>query len=112
LGSACFIAVAAPVATLAYFLEANVNSLAVWGEGGPIGVSLTMALICGTAATLIASIAESWKTKLTDNLRRILEDEADGQSAGRRRRFHHGDRHALSLRGLVARLNVGRPRLP
>jgi dolichol kinase len=68
-GTACFIAVAAPIATLAYFLEANVNSLAVWGEGRPIAVPLTMAVICGTAATLVASVAESWKTKLTDNLR-------------------------------------------
>jgi hypothetical protein len=28
-----------------------------------------MALACATAATLVASLAESWKSKLTDNLR-------------------------------------------
>jgi dolichol kinase len=68
-GMACFIAVAAPIATIAYFLEANVNALAAWGEGGPVAVPLTMAIVCGTAATLVASLAESWNTKLTDNLR-------------------------------------------
>jgi dolichol kinase len=68
-GTACFIAVAAPIATIAYFLEANTNSLAAWGEGGPIAVPLTMALACATAATLVASLAESWRSKLTDNLR-------------------------------------------
>jgi dolichol kinase len=68
-GTACFIAVAAPVATIAYFLEANVNSLAAWGDGGPIAVPLAMAAACGVAATLVASLAESWKSKLTDNLR-------------------------------------------
>jgi dolichol kinase len=68
-GTACFIAVAAPVATIAYFLESNVDSLAAWGAGGPITVPLTMAVACATAATLVASLAESWETKVTDNLR-------------------------------------------
>jgi hypothetical protein len=57
------------VATIAYFLEANVNSLAAWGDGGPIAVPLAMAAACGVAATLVACLAESWKSKLTDNLR-------------------------------------------
>jgi len=57
------------VATVAYFLEANANSLAAWGDGGPITVPLTMAVLCGAAATLVAALAESWMSKLTDNLR-------------------------------------------
>jgi dolichol kinase len=68
-GTACFIAVAAPVATLAYFLEANASSLAAWGDGGPITAPLTLAVTCGAGATLVAALAESWNVKLTDNLR-------------------------------------------
>jgi dolichol kinase len=68
-GTACFIAVAVPVATIAFFLEANVNALAAWGEGGPVLVPITFAFTCATAATLVACLAESWRSKVTDNLR-------------------------------------------
>jgi dolichol kinase len=68
-GTACFILVAAPIATIAYFLEANAHSLAAWGEGGALASPLSLALLCAVAATLVGSLAESWKSKLTDNLR-------------------------------------------
>jgi dolichol kinase len=68
-GTVSFILVAAPIATLAYYLEANTASLAFWGSGGPSTTPLKMAALCATTATVIAAIAESWKAKLTDNLR-------------------------------------------
>src|SRR5580704_1521163 len=68
-GTITFVLVAAPVATLAYFLEANTASLAYWGQGGSTAIPLGMAVICATAATVTAAIAESWETGLTDNLR-------------------------------------------
>ena len=68
-GTISFIVVAAPIATLAYFLEANTDSLAYWGSGGPVTVPFTMAALCGVAATITAAVAESWATRLTDNLR-------------------------------------------
>ncbi len=68
-GTVSFMLVAAPVATLAYFLEANTASLAYWGQGGSAAIPLGMAAICATAATVTAAIAESWETGLTDNLR-------------------------------------------
>jgi dolichol kinase len=68
-GTVSFMLVAAPVATLAYFLEANTASLAYWGAGGPSAIPVGLAAICATAATLTAAVAESWETALTDNLR-------------------------------------------
>jgi dolichol kinase len=68
-GTISFILVAAPVATLAYYLEANAPALAYWGAGGPATVSLKLAALCATVATITAAVAESWKTSLTDNLR-------------------------------------------
>jgi dolichol kinase len=68
-GTVSFMLVAAPVATLAYFLEANTASLAYWGQGGSAVIPLGIAAICATAATVTAAIAESWETGLTDNLR-------------------------------------------
>jgi dolichol kinase len=68
-GTLCFFAVAAPVASAAYWIEANVSSIAYWGKGGPIVVPLGMAALCGTGAALIGSVAESLPTRLTDNLR-------------------------------------------
>ncbi len=68
-GTISFIVVAAPVATLAYYLEANTAALAYWGDGGRTTVTLGMAALCATAATVTAAIAESWATSLTDNLR-------------------------------------------
>jgi dolichol kinase len=68
-GTVSFVLVAAPIATLAYFLEANTSALAFWGGGGPIAAPLAMAALCATAATVTAAVAESWATSLTDNLR-------------------------------------------
>ena len=68
-GTASFVLVAAPIATLAYYLEANTHALAYWGSGGPIAVPLGMAALCATVATVIAAVAESWAMRLTDNLR-------------------------------------------
>jgi dolichol kinase len=68
-GTVSFMLVAAPVATLAYFLEANTAALAYWGQGGPTAIPIGLAAICATAATVTAAIAESWETALTDNLR-------------------------------------------
>jgi dolichol kinase len=68
-GTISFILVAAPIATLAYFFEANTAALASWGGGGSIAVPLGMAAVCATAATVTAAVAESWATSLTDNLR-------------------------------------------
>jgi len=68
-GLICFVVVAAPVSTLAYWIEANASSLAYWGTGGPTTVPFAMAALCATTATVMASLAESWPTKLTDNLR-------------------------------------------
>jgi dolichol kinase len=68
-GTISFMLVAAPAATLAYFLEANTATLAYWGQGGSPGIPLAMAALCATVATVTAAVAESWKTALTDNLR-------------------------------------------
>jgi dolichol kinase len=68
-GTISFVLGATPVATLAYYLEANTAALAYWGSGGPLTVSLGMAALCATAATVTAAVAESWATSLTDNLR-------------------------------------------
>lgn len=68
-GTISFILVAAPLATLAYYLEVNTGALAYWGGGGPLTVSLGIAALCATAATVTAAVAESWATSLTDNLR-------------------------------------------
>ena len=53
-GMLSFIVAAAPMATIAYFSEANVLSLAFWGDGRPISVSLAQAALCGTVATISA----------------------------------------------------------
>jgi phytol kinase len=68
-GTVSFVLAAAPIATLAYFLEANTSALAYWGDGGQIAAPLAMAALCATAATVTAAVAESWATSLTDNLR-------------------------------------------
>jgi dolichol kinase len=68
-GTITFVVVAAPIASLVYWMDANREALAPWGDGGPITVPLAMALICGVVATLIAAVVESWQSKITDNLR-------------------------------------------
>jgi dolichol kinase len=68
-GTISFVLTAAPIATLAYFLEANTAALAFWGTGGPLTTPLGMAAVCATTATVTAAVAESWATRLTDNLR-------------------------------------------
>jgi len=57
-GIAAFVLVAAPLASLAYYLEAQNPSV-------PMG----MALICGVTAALVGAVAESIATSVTDNLR-------------------------------------------
>ncbi len=56
-GTISFVCCAAPVATLAY-----------WGEANPV-VPFRMALLCGTTAALAGALAESIRTEVTDNLR-------------------------------------------
>lgn len=68
-GTISFILTAAPIATLAYFLESNTPALAYWGGGGGCTIPLGMAALCATTATVTAAVAESWPTSLTDNLR-------------------------------------------
>jgi len=58
LGSIAFVVVSAPIATLAYWLEA----------ANP-AVPLAMAAVCGLSAALAGAIAESLPSKITDNLR-------------------------------------------
>jgi dolichol kinase len=60
-GSLSFVLIAAPMASLAYWNEAR----------NPDGssVPLLLAVLCGTAAAIVGSIAESWPTRITDNLR-------------------------------------------
>jgi len=57
-GLVMFIVVAAPLASLAYFFEAQNPS-----------VPIEMAFICGITATVAGALAESISTALTDNLR-------------------------------------------
>jgi len=57
-GMVMFVLVAAPLASLAYYFEAQNPSV-------PIG----MALICGITAALVGAVAESIATSVTDNLR-------------------------------------------
>ncbi len=57
-GTLCFFLVAAPFASLAYWLEAR-NPAAPW----------SLALACGGAAALAGAVAESLPTEITDNLR-------------------------------------------
>jgi hypothetical protein len=57
-GTASFVAFAAPIAALAYWVEAkNPES------------TMLMAAICGTSAALCGALAESVRTEITDNLR-------------------------------------------
>ena len=56
-GTISFVLVAAPLATLAY-----------WGEAQP-KVSLSVALACGLTATLLAALAESLPVRWNDNFR-------------------------------------------
>lgn len=56
-GLFCFLLVATPIATLYY-----------WGESRP-GVSWSVALACGTAATLAGALAESIPSRINDNIR-------------------------------------------
>jgi farnesol kinase len=58
LGSIAFVAVSAPIATLAYWLEA----------ANPT-VPLAMAAVCGFSAAFAGAIAESLPSRITDNLR-------------------------------------------
>lgn len=60
-GAIAFVAVAAPLATLAYWAEARTPTMS--------SVPLALAAICGVSAALVGSVAESWPTRLTDNLR-------------------------------------------
>lgn len=53
-----FVAVSAPLAILAYYLEAN-------NPPAP----LAMAILCAGAASVVAAIAESLPTEISDNLR-------------------------------------------
>jgi len=57
-GSIGFVLCAAPTATMAYWLEAANPS-----------APLVLAVICGTAASIAGSLAESIETDITDNLR-------------------------------------------
>jgi len=57
-GMVMFVVVAAPLASLAFYLEAQNPS-----------VSMEMAFVCGITATVAGAIAESISTSLTDNLR-------------------------------------------
>jgi dolichol kinase len=60
-GSLTFVLMAAPMASLAYWNEAR----------NPDGssVPIALAMLCGTAAAVLGAIAESWRTRVTDNLR-------------------------------------------
>ncbi len=53
-----FVIISAPIATLAFWLEAKNPD-----------VSLLLAAICCGVTSLLAAVAESWRTQLTDNLR-------------------------------------------
>lgn len=57
-GTISFVAVAAPLAALAY-----------WGEARNPAVPFAMALTCGATAALAGALAESLPTRITDNLR-------------------------------------------
>ncbi|VAX40229.1 hypothetical protein MNBD_PLANCTO02-171 [hydrothermal vent metagenome] len=58
MGTICFVLVSTPVATAAFYLEAN-NPTVSWGD----------AAICAFTASIMAAIAESLRMKVTDNLR-------------------------------------------
>jgi farnesol kinase len=58
MGTISFIGCSAPIATMAYWMEARNPT-----------IPLAMAAICGTSAALAGALAESIPTKITDNLR-------------------------------------------
>ncbi len=68
-GTISFIRVAAPIATLAYYLEAIRLRSPIGGAADRRPSLEDGRPVREITATVIAAIAESWKTKLTDNLR-------------------------------------------
>lgn len=60
-GLLSFVTVAAPIAALAY-----------WGEAQNPSVPLTVAIACGFIAVMVGAIAESWPSRIDDNLRITL----------------------------------------
>lgn len=81
IGSMCFVLVSAPLAALAFWLEARPASVfALIGACATVHPDLdniqrlvaapyALAMICATAAAVAGAIAESLPTRLTDNLR-------------------------------------------
>jgi dolichol kinase len=57
-GMISFVVVSAPIAALAYWVEARNPS-----------APLSLAIICGTTAAVFGALAESIRTQITDNLR-------------------------------------------
>jgi dolichol kinase len=63
-GTSCFLLVGAPLASLIYWGETTFNPESL-GAAVPFGA----ALICGSSATFVAAIAESYRSRIDDNIR-------------------------------------------